>query len=231
MNHIKEYFKKIFCFENTYVIIGISAFSIFLSLVRFMVTGRPLFLFLIRNLFLALVPLFFSYMLFMSGTGSRRKNSVIFFLWIIFFPNSFYLITDIIHFGKGRLSAPLWYDMIMLLSYSLTGLLCGVTSLQMIEEKFSGKFNRRTILLARWGFIYVSCFGIYLGRFLRWNSWDIFVNPFALLRDVAKTIFFAPEHLWVLEFTFLAGTLLNISYYIVRKKSYILLKKSESQRR
>ncbi len=217
MNIVKEYSEKISCFENAYVIMGISAFSIFLSLVRCMVTGCTLFLFLIRNLFLALVPLFFSCIF--SKSGSRRKNSVIFFLWILFFPNSFYLITDMIHFGKGRLSAPLWYDLIMLLSYGFAGLLCGVTSLHIMEGKFEGKADCRTIRLARWGFIYVSCFGIYLGRFLRWNSWDIFLNPFALLRDVAKTIFFASNHLWVWEFTFLAGTLLNISYYIVGKKN------------
>ena len=137
------------------------------------------------------------------------------FLWIIFFPNSFYLMTDIIHLGKGIRTAPVWFDAISLLSYGICGLLFGIVSLKMMEEKACELFGRKRSAVVRVVFIYVSCFGIFLGRFLRWNTWDLLMNFFNLASDVAGLFFCLPKFLFVCKFTFVAGTFLNLLYIVL----------------
>ena len=105
--------------------------------------------------------------------------------YILLFPNAPYMLTDLIHLRVPQFrNAPLWYDLIMLLTFGFAGLYYGFISLQMIEEKISTVFNCRFSKWISIGFIYISCFGIYLGRFLRFNSWDLFGNFSGLMKSV-----------------------------------------------
>lgn len=148
--------------------------------------------------------------------GFRRKNKLAFGLlivcWLAFFPNAPYVLTDIIHLGREG-SAPVWYDLILLLSYGFAGLLYGFVSLQMIENSLNSGLHKKRAWLLSVFMIYLSCFGIYLGRFLRWNSWDLVTNLEDVLSDIFQRVInpFAYSTTWV--FTILFGTLLNILFW------------------
>ena len=142
------------------------------------------YLYLIWNIFLAFLPFFISSTILwyenkITKVGGGKTKPGIFIsgliLWLILFPNAPYLITDIIHLGASH-TAPLWIDSILLFSSAYIGVFLGLYSLSHIEHIFLLRFGRikanLIILLA----IFLSSFGIYIGRFLRWNSWDLFVN-------------------------------------------------------
>src|SRR6185369_5531260 len=97
-------------------------------------------------------------------------------LWLLFLPNAPYILTDILHLTRTS-DAPAWYDLALLLSCSGTGLLLGYLSLIDVQTIVARSFG----LAWSWIFAMVSLvlsgFAIYLGRFLRWNSWDVLIEP------------------------------------------------------
>ncbi len=135
---------------------------------------------LVWNLFLAWIPFVLAYLAYML---SWRRLLVYFaipifaFLWLIFFPNAPYILTDLQHLGQETTNAPLWYDVILLTWFSWTGVLLGVVSLNLMQEIVKREFGR----WLGWIFVFavagLSSAGIYVGRFIRLNSWDILQNP------------------------------------------------------
>lgn len=135
---------------------------------------------LIWNLFLAWIPFMLAY--FAHAVSWRRTTlyliiPVIAFLWLIFFPNAPYMLTDLQDLARRAFDAPLWYDVIIVVWCSWTGMLLGVISLYLMQDIIVRTFGRIT----GWVFIFVisalSSFGMYIGRFIRLNSWDILQNP------------------------------------------------------
>lgn len=135
---------------------------------------------LIWNLFLAWIPFMLAY--FAHAFSWRRATlyliiPVIAFLWLIFFPNAPYMLTDLQDLSRRASDAPLWYDVIIVVWCSWTGMLLGVISLYLMQDIILRAFGRTT----GWVFVLVisalSSFGIYIGRFVRLNSWDILQNP------------------------------------------------------
>ena len=135
---------------------------------------------LIWNLFLAWIPFMLAY--FAHAVSWRRATlylviPVIAFLWLIFFPNAPYMLTDLQDLSRRAVGAPLWYDVIIVVWASWTGMLLGVISLYLMQNIIIRAFGRR----AGWAFVFVisalSSFGVYIGRFVRLNSWDILQNP------------------------------------------------------
>lgn len=147
-------------------------------------SGRLLYTFLLWNLFLAWLPFLFAW-------AAYRKPfiSVVYGpLWLLFFPNAPYLVTDLIHLRQFD-TVPIWYDAIMLFTFALTGLMLGFLSLYMMQSLVARRFG------SLWSWLFVvaavgmSGYGVYVGRFLRWNSWDVFRQPGSLLADVANSLF------------------------------------------
>jgi uncharacterized membrane protein len=141
--------------------------------------------FLPWNLFLAWVPVVAAVAVY---DGERRGTSLIRLLpiaalWLLFLPNAPYLLTDFIHLGS-RDDAPLWFDIVLFGSFAWTGMLLGFLSIFVMQGVIRRRFG------PVWGWVLVggslaaSSFGIYLGRSLRWNSWDFLVRPGALLEDI-----------------------------------------------
>lgn len=136
--------------------------------------------FLIWNLFLAWIPFIISYFTY-TLTLNRRWVYIFIpvaaFLWLIFFPNAPYILTDFQHLAKVTGDLPVWYDVMMLIWFAFTGVLLGMVSLFLMQEIVRREFGR----WMGWGFVALvtalSSAGVYVGRFLRWNSWDIFRNP------------------------------------------------------
>lgn len=159
---------------------GATVFSVAIWRVREEFSGTGRYAFLIWNLFLAWIPFIISYFTYTISLTRRLLYVVIpvaAFLWLIFFPNAPYILTDFQHLAKASPELPVWYDVMMLIWFAFTGLLLGVVSLFLMQEIVRREFGR----WVGWGFVIavagLSSAGIYVGRFLRWNSWDIFRNP------------------------------------------------------
>jgi uncharacterized membrane protein len=132
-------------------------------------------------------------------------------LWLVFFPNAPYIVTDFLHL-EDRSQVPLWYDIIMLTSFAWTGCFLAIASLrtmQLIVKNYLGWF-------VSWIFAGVCLalcgLGIYLGRFSRWNSWDLFFEPKAILRDIAVNVINPFSNLQFTVFTVLFTAFLVVCY-------------------
>jgi len=147
-------------------------------------SGRFLYSFLLWNLVLAWLPFLFAW------AAYRKPFVTVIYgpLWLLFFPNAPYLVTDFIHLRQFD-AVPIWYDAIMLFTFALTGLMLGFLSLYMMQSLVARRFG------SIWSWLFVvaavgmSGYGVYVGRFLRWNSWDIFTQPTNLAADIANSLF------------------------------------------
>lgn len=196
--------------------LGVSAaLGMILLCIRVLVAGNLDFWFLPWNLFLGYLPIVFAW-LFAKRTQKTRlmewQNLALAFLWLGFLPNSFYLITDYIHLrATGDIS--LLYDVVMMTAFVWSGLLAGFLSLYMMHKVALVKFRRRDAhgLVA---IVLLLCsFAIYLGRYLRWNTWDILVNPFGLVFDVSDRFINPSDHPQAFTTTLVFFVLLSSMYW------------------
>lgn len=165
------------------------------------------YLFLVWNLFLAWIPLGMAWLASSARNLPRPLKMISILacsiLWLAFLPNAPYIMTDFQHLAKWDRASPLWYDVLMLAWFAWNGLFLGVISLFMMQKMVASLFNR----LTGWIFVIIvsglSSFGIYLGRFLRWNSWDILQNPSSLASDVFERIVTPQSDTRALAFTFM----------------------------
>ena len=146
---------------------------------------------LLWNLFLAWIPFMLAY--FAHMVSWRRATlyliiPIIAFLWLIFYPNAPYMLTDLQDLSRRASDAPLWYDVIIVVWCSWTGMLLGVISLYLMQDIIIRTFGRAT----GWIFVFVisalSSFGIYIGRFVRLNSWDILQNPAETAQEILGVV-------------------------------------------
>jgi len=146
--------------------------------------------YLVWNLWLAWLPLLFAFWLvtvLKRKLWSSWEALLASVLWLIFLPNSFYMISDFIHLQElARID--ILYDVVMFTSFIYTGVLLGFTSLYLVHLELLKRFSRRVSggLIA--ATLVICSFAIYVGRDLRWNSWDILTNPGGLLFDVSDRL-------------------------------------------
>ncbi|MCP4540890.1 MAG: DUF1361 domain-containing protein [Chloroflexi bacterium] len=169
---------------------------------------------LVWNLFLAWIPYFFS--LWADRLCHRHPSRwwrliIPGALWLLFFPNAPYIVTDFGHLRERPL-VPLWYDIGMLATFAWAGLFLAVFSLQTMQ-----RLVRQYVGSAlSWVFVTIvlglSGLGIYLGRFLRWNSWDFFLRPKRVLRDIIVPLLNPWSHPRVFGVTFLFAAILLVCY-------------------
>lgn len=199
-------------FKMTILLSMMTIFCFSLSAFRYYISDTKVFLFLNWNLFLAWIPLLLSS--FVLAFNIRSKISLVFIIiiWILFFPNSPYILTDLFHL-RARNTIPVWYDLIVILSYAWAGLICGFISLHDIEKRLSDYGKRNLINAVIIFFLFMSSFGVYLGRFLRWNSWDILNNPFGLFSDIVVRLIYPMEYTKTWGVTLLMGIMLNFMYF------------------
>jgi uncharacterized membrane protein len=161
------------------------SFSILLLAVRIIVTASLMYGFLVWNLFLAYIPFAVTQWLCKNDglINNRLKFFFLFLLWLVFIPNSFYIITDLFHLDEGK-AAPQWFNLALIFSFAWNGLLMGVISLRQMEKIMEPFISVEW----RWVFLYIimclNGLGIYIGRYLRFNSWDVIANPFQLTKDI-----------------------------------------------
>lgn len=156
-------------------------FCILLVAARVIYSDSPRHTGLIWNLFLAWIPFILAAVAHAISWRRLWLYLILPFialLWLLFFPNAPYMLTDLQDLVRsGGVGAPLWYDVIIVVWCSWTGMLLGVISLYLMQDIVLRTFGRA----AGWVFVFVisglSSFGIYIGRFVRLNSWDILQNP------------------------------------------------------
>jgi uncharacterized membrane protein len=148
------------------------------------------------NLFLAWVPAglaLIAYNVYRKGSCFGILLALVCaFVWLLFFPNAPYLLTDLVHL-QPREDIPYWLDQIMYLAYAWTGCYLGMVSLLLMQALVRRSINRWVAWLFSMTAVVLSGFGIYLGRFLRFNSWDIFLNPKPVYKEVLDWLV-RPKH-------------------------------------
>lgn len=145
--------------------------------------------------------------------------------WLLFLPNSFYIITDYIHlFGEQRPEFML--DLAMFSSFAVNGVILGYASLYLLHQQVRQRINNHLGLWLVGAALLVSSYGIYMGRFLRWNSWDVLVNAPMVLVDVSNSIIYASSYDHILSTVFGFFVLL-ISTYIALWYIFLTLRSKD----
>jgi uncharacterized membrane protein len=203
-------------FYKTYKwLLPMLGFNFALIVCRVAVTFKLTLAFIPWNVFLAAVPLYFSFKL---DKASKYSGWLFLVLWLLFFPNAMYIVTDLFHL-KQRAMIPLWYDLLILFSAALNGIIMGFLSLQHVEHFLRGKIPTRyihPIILP----VFILCgYGIYLGRYMRWNSWDIIADPISLMNDIRYDIIHPIRNMecWLLSLLF--GVWMYLLYRYFKKLS------------
>jgi len=146
----------------------------------------PDFRFLLWNLTLAWIPLIVAlgvYDAYRRGVRISLLSPAV-VVWLLFLPNAPYIVTDFVHLTPSS-ATPLWFDALMISSFAWTGLLLGFASLYLLHAVARHRFGARV----GWGAVLVSLaltsVGVYLGRVLQWNSWDLLFRPGQRLAEIA----------------------------------------------
>jgi uncharacterized membrane protein len=191
------------------------------------------------NIFLAWLPLLFGVLAILSPVRlhkSRRSKTlqVLFWLllWLLFLPNAFYLFTDAIHLSELVFyhdkfyhvvevtyvrDVPAWLTLMNVSVGSFFGLLTGVLSVFRMHEYFRPKMNRPAVAVSLLVIFFLCGFGIYVGRFLRFNSWSVVTHPVDI---IVKTWQSLDSFAW--EFTIATMITIGFTYAIF----YVLFQKS-----
>ena len=188
-----------------------------LTVLRWALTGKSTYFFLNGNLLLAAVPWVISlFITSMVSAGKPKILSVILFVaWFLFFPNAPYIVTDLYYLNQHG-EEMFWYDLIMIVMFAWTGLLYGFFSLDRIEAVLNRSLTRRKSAIIIGFLLFVFAFGVYLGRDLRWNSWDIFFEPKEFFLDVLDRFTKPICHGRTWGFTFFMGILMNVVYWSLK---------------
>lgn len=221
---MNTYIKKLEQLNTPIVaLLQLTGFCGLLMIISFTRSSNITYFYLGWNLFLAWVPLIFAkiWSLRLQRKPLKKwKSFTMFGLWLLFFPNSPYLITDLVHLDT-RFNASIWSDTLLLFSCAFEGLVVGLYSLHLVHKILQQHFS----MLKAWSIILISIgltgFGIYLGRVQRWNSWDLFTDPLSLLSDV----FIQLVNPQAIKMTIGFSALLLIVYYMLR--SIISYEKSQ----
>jgi uncharacterized membrane protein len=216
--HTANYFKRFFFLrtELDRLLTASIAFSCALALFRMLHTHSTMFLFMIWNLFLAYIPYAISNWLTASPRRMQQPffRYAIFAVWLLFLPNTFYILTDLYHLHDRRSSlSPEWFDLALIFSAAWNGLLLGVLSIRQMGKLY---YIPIAPIMA------LNALGIYIGRYLRYNSWDIITNPFQLSADILYMIIhpFRTQYAWVMIGCY--TILLTFIYTLLKKLSKAL---------
>ncbi len=217
---------KTFLFDRFHILFplfSLTVLSILLLSVRLKITHSFFYLFLVWNLFLAMIPFFIS--TYMKTIKQLKKPKLYFLLlvWLLFLPNAPYLSTDFIHL---RLSPLEWlgFDSLMIAIFAITGLTFYVVSVKEMRQLLFENLNKKIIIKSLAILPFLVSFGMYLGRVLRWNSWDILHNPFILFTDIFEIITSPIDNMEAWIFTILFGLFLKLGYWCFEKYIFFYIK-------
>ena len=188
-------------------------------MVRIKLNKSFFYLFLVWNVFLAIIPYVITMYLNTKANLSKLKLGFWFLIWLAFLPNAPYIVTDLIHIRIGNDSL-LWLDVLVVLSFALTGLFLFYLSILGMQQLIASKFKRIPIVTSTIAILFLCGFGVYLGRFLRYNSWEIISNPQILISDVFNILISPFHHSEAWLFTLGFGGFLIVGYWMFNNLNY-----------
>ena len=191
----------------------LSAFVVAGVAVRWRYTGSLEAANLPWNLFLAWIPLGIALAVYDAHRRGARTAWLLAgaSLWLLFFPNAPYLVTDLKYLGSWS-DAPEWFDVVLVSAAAWTGLLLGFASLYLVQAVVRELRGAAAAWAVVVGSIALGSFGIYLGRFERWNSWDALTSPRPILADLWAGAMNPVAHPRVLAVTVLFTGFLTLAY-------------------
>ncbi|NVN96947.1 DUF1361 domain-containing protein [Candidatus Nomurabacteria bacterium] len=195
-------------------IVYLLSLAVFLNILRIFLFGSTTFVYMFWNIFLASVPFFIS--LFLLGRTNKDNITkpifiIGFIFWFLFLPNAPYVITDFIHLGRIH-AVPVMYDMFLLFASASVSLLMGLYSIHHMEKMLLLKFTRKIANIIIIVTIFFASFGVYLGRYLRFNSWDLFISHNSLISSICKVFTQSNAYANVYGYTLLFFIFIYISY-------------------
>lgn len=190
--------------------------TVLLIAARILYTQNWRFVSLIWNMFLAFLPFLFSTMLLKNINSSKWLQGLLIAAWLIFFPNAPYIITDFVHLDY-RAPVPFWYDLVIIFWSAWNGLILGFISLLNVEKFLLTRYNRRKVEILVYISLVLCAFGVYAGRYLRWNSWEVITNPVDILRDVKYIALNPEDNMRTWGVTFLFSILMIICYFTIKQ--------------
>ncbi len=201
------------------LLIMASAISLVLEKVHARLSGAENYSFLVFNLGLAWIP----FVAAVVAYAASRKRITFFLImpvctlvWIAFFPNAPYLLTDFQHLAATDANSALWFDVIIMVWFAWTGLLLGITSLYLMQEIVTRASSPAAGWIFAIGATILSSIGVYLGRFLRWNSWDLLKDPLPIAKDMYGIVRHPISNLPTYVFTILFTLLFLFIYLTIR---------------
>ncbi len=202
---------------ETLFLFVLSCLCFTLSLIRVYYSDTLTFLFLNWNLFLAFIPWLLTSLVFLFPKLARLKFAMVILMtiWLLFFPNAPYIFTDLFHLRLNS-SMPIWFDLVLILCFAWTGLLFGFLSLWDIENTLRKWLKGGYVRIISVCLLFMGSFGIYVGRYLRWNSWNLLQEPLAVLYDIGDRLINPFDHPRTWGVTLLLGIFLNIVYFSFR---------------
>lgn len=181
---------------------------------RFFYSGTNNYSNLITNLFLAWLPYLLSILassLYLAKSKHWELIVLLTFFWLVFFPNAPYMVTDFYHL-ETRLPVPLWFDISLIAIFAFTGCFLAIASLRSIHIIIEGVLGK----IIGWLFVLfalgLGSLGVYLGRFQRFNSWDILLAPKSVIKEIAYTILNPLDNLGFVGFTLMFTSILLVFY-------------------
>jgi uncharacterized membrane protein len=180
------------------------ALPISLSLVRLLLATTDSYVYLNWNLFLALLPVLFAW-LYVKNLGGKWVGILWFLLWLGFLPNAPYLITDLIHLAEVGPRSLIWFDSLMLFGYAWIGMLAWLISVRMMYEKIATRSFIPVIS-------FLTALGIFVGRYIRHNTWDMVTRPFDVLKTFISFLEAPLSHQPLLGFVLVFWLFLMFSY-------------------
>lgn len=207
-------------FFNRFKILSILTISMALSIILLMIRVKLhqsfYLLFLVWNLFLAIIPFAITTALISKPKHHRFTMMLAFGVWLLFLPNAPYIVTDLLHLTRTDKHF-LWLDILVIMSFAFNGLILFFLSLSDMEKLLKQHLKPKLIFPVMLSIFGLTAFGIYLGRFLRYNSWEILNNPIAIFSDIFSLIFQPHIEAWVFTITF--ASFLAISYWLLKSFS------------
>lgn len=193
-------------------------FSCGLLATRMIVTQTIGYIFLPWNLFLAFVP--YGITRWMSAHAELVENKIrrvtLLCVWLLFIPNSFYIITDLFHLIHVR-SAPKWFDLLLIFSFAWNGILFGIISLRRVEGITGAGRGPRLSMLLVFLVMWLNALGIYIGRFLRFNSWDVLTDPVNLFTEISGLVLNPLDNWYAWGMTGTYAVFMTLLYLSVKK--------------
>lgn len=204
-----------------------ASFSVGLLVARVIASESSRYIFLLWNLTLAVIPLLLGWWLVervRTHGWLKWKQILLTLVWLSFLPNSFYLTSDFVHL-RETYEASLIFDVVMLMSFAVNGLIFGLMSLYLIHKELLRRLKPRQAFALVTAVLLACSFATYLGRYTRWNSWDVVFRPFGLIFDVSDRFLNPAAHSQTYLSTLLFFGFLTTLYFVIWEMTRLLEKK------